>query len=68
MLVVPKRLAAAGITWDGDRTSTKEKLYVSVPSRLCSHPLLPENPSATTEQLLKPKLVNVFATIFAESQ
>lgn len=68
VLVVPKRLAAAGISLAGDTTSTKEKLYVSVPSRLCSHPLLPENPSATTQQFLKPRLVNVFATIFAESQ
>lgn len=68
VLVVPKRLAAAGNTLEGDKTSTNEKLYVSVPSRLCNQPFPPENPSATTQQLLKPRLANVLATVFAESQ
>lgn len=64
----PKRPAAAGMIRDGERTSAKEKLYESVPSRLCNHPLLPENPSATTQQFLKPRFVSALATIFAESQ
>lgn len=68
MLVVPKRLAAAGMTLDGERTSANEKLYESDPSRLCSQPLLPENPSATIQQFLNPRLVSTLATIFAESE
>jgi hypothetical protein len=67
-LVVPKRLTAAGMTRDGERTSAKERLYDSVPNRLCNHPLLPENPSATTQQFLKPRLVSALATILAESE
>jgi hypothetical protein len=67
-LVVPKRLTEAGMTLDGEITSAKENLYVSVPNRLCNHPLLPENPSATTQQFLKPRLVSALATIFAESE
>lgn len=68
VLVVPNCLTAEGMTRDGDRTSAKDKLYESVPSRLCSQPLPPENPSATIQQLLKPRFVSVLATIFAESE
>lgn len=64
-LVVPKR--PAGMILEGDRTSANEKLYESVPNLLCNHPLLPENPSATIQLFLKPRLVSVLATIFAES-
>jgi hypothetical protein len=67
-LVVPKRLTEAGMIRDGERTSAKEKLYESAPNRLCNHPLLPEKPSATTQQFLKPRLVSTLATIFAESE
>lgn len=66
-LVVPNCLTAAGITREGERTSAKEKLYESAPNRLCSHPFLPEKPSATIQQFLNPRLVSVLATIFAES-
>ena len=55
------------MTRDGEMTSTKEKLYESVPNRLCNHPLLPENPSATIQLFLKPRLVSALATNFAES-
>lgn len=68
VLAVPKRLAAAGMTCVGDRTSAKEKLYESVPNWLCNHPLRPENPSATIQVFLKPSFVSVFATILAESE
>ena len=56
------------MTRDGEMTSAKEKLYVSVPNRLCNHPLLPENPSTTVQQFLKPRLVSALATNFAESE
>ena len=68
MLLVPIRLAAAGISLDGEITSTKGKLYESVPKRLCNHPLLPENPSATVQQFVKPRLVSALATVFAASE
>lgn len=66
MPVVPKRLP--GMTLDGDKISAKEKLYESVPSRLCNHPLPPEKPSVMIQQLLKPKLVSDLATVLAESE
>jgi len=67
-LVVPKLLTAAGMTLDGDSTSANEKLYESVPSLLCNHPLFPENPSATIHVFLKPRLVSVLPTVFATSE
>lgn len=67
-LVVPKRLAVAGMILDGESTCGNDKLYESVPKRLCNHPLLPENPSVTIQQFLKPSLVNALATILAESE
>lgn len=66
--VVPKRLPAPGMTLDGDKISAKEKLYESVPSRLCNHPLPPEKPSVMIQQFLKPKLVSDLATVLAESE
>lgn len=68
MLVAPKRPAAAGMILDGERTSTTEKLYESVPKRLCNHPLFPENPSATVQVFLKPRFVSALATSLAESE
>jgi hypothetical protein len=61
---VPRRPAAAGITRDGVTTSTTERLYESVPRRLCAHPFRPEKPSAMTQQFLNPTLLSVLATIF----
>lgn len=55
------------MTLDGDKTSAMDTLYESAPKRLCSHPLPPENPPATTQQFLKPRLVSVLAAILAES-
>lgn len=66
--MVPKRLVAAGMILDGEITSAKEKLYESVPKRLCSHPLFPENPSATIQVFLKPRLVSALATNLPESE
>lgn len=65
---VTSRSAAAGITRDGVTTSTTDRLYESVPSRLCAHPFLPEKPPAMTQQFLNPTLLSVFATIFELSQ
>lgn len=64
-LVVPNR---AGITREGDRISTSDRLYESMPSRLWSQPFLPEKPSVITQQLPKPRLLSVLATIFAMSE
>lgn len=68
MVVVPNRLIAGAMTRDGDTISAKDKLYESVPNRLCNHPLPPENPSATIQQFVNPRLVSALATIFAESE
>lgn len=64
-LVVPNR---AGITREGDRISTSDRLYESMPSRLWSQPFLPEKPSVITQELPKPRLLSVLATIFAMSE
>lgn len=65
---VPNRLVVAEMTRDGDTISANDKLYESVPKRLCNHPLLPEKPSATTQVFLNPSFVKVLATVLAESE
>lgn len=65
--VVPERPATAGITRDGVTTSTTDRLYESVPRRLCAHPFRPEKPPAMTQQFLNPTLFSVFATVLEMS-